>query len=38
MTNPFDSTVAPWPATARDQFNDMRALILKAAQDADVGP
>jgi hypothetical protein len=38
MTTPFDSTIASWPAPARDQFNDMRALILKAAQDADVGP
>jgi hypothetical protein len=38
MTTPFDSTLAPWPAPVRDQFNDMRALILKAAQEADVGP
>lgn len=37
MTDPFEQTLNAWPPEARDQFNQLRSLILNAAQDADVG-
>jgi hypothetical protein len=37
MTHPFDTTLASWPLEAQEQFNEMRALILTAAEEADVG-
>ncbi len=38
MTHPFSHTISEWPVQARDQFNNIRELILIAAQEADVGP
>ncbi|WP_298857243.1 DUF1801 domain-containing protein [uncultured Sulfitobacter sp.] len=38
MTDAFETILATWPPEARAQFNEMRALILKAAAEADVGP
>lgn len=38
MTDIFEKTLATWPAEARTQFTEMRELILKAGQEADVGP
>jgi hypothetical protein len=38
MTDVFEQTIAVWPTEARAQFFNMRALILNAAQEADVGP
>jgi hypothetical protein len=36
--NPFDQTTAQWPAPARARFDALRAIILSAAEDANVGP
>ena len=38
MTDPFEQTLAHWPPAAQSRFTKLRALILNAAQDADVGP
>jgi hypothetical protein len=38
MTDPFKDTIATWPAEARRSFGRMRALILAAGAQADVGP
>jgi hypothetical protein len=38
MTNPFAATIAFWPPHIRAQFQEIRTLILAAAQGAAVGP
>ena len=38
MTDVFAQTPTQWPVEAQAQFNEMRALILNAAAEADVGP
>jgi hypothetical protein len=38
MTNPFAATIASWPPHIRAQFQEIRTLILAAAQGAAVGP
>ncbi len=38
MTDVFAQTLTQWPVEAQAQFNEMRALILNAAAEADVGP
>lgn len=38
MTHPFTDTLASWPKPAQKQFTEIRALILNAAAEADVGP
>lgn len=38
MTDVFAQTLSQWPIAAQKQFNEMRALILNAAAEADVGP
>lgn len=38
MTDPFATTLAQWPADAQARFAHIRTLILRAAQEADIGP
>ena len=38
MTDVFAQTLTQWPVEAQAQFNEMHALILNAAAEADVGP
>lgn len=38
MTDVFAQTIALWPEDARRQFTDIRAIILNAAREAEVGP
>ena len=38
MTDVFAQTLTQWPVEAQAQFYEMRALILNAAAEADVGP
>lgn len=35
--HPFNQTLLSWPQQAKDQFCEIRALILAAAEQADVG-
>ncbi len=37
MSDPFSTTTATWPIPARARFHTLRALILKSAQEANVG-
>ncbi|UWR23723.1 hypothetical protein [Sulfitobacter sp. S190] len=38
MDDPFADIVDKWPRTARARFAAVRALVLRAARDAEVGP